>query len=510
MKRYNGIKLITALCLCIVTLCGCNVENLETSVDSEIYSDGNSTAEPDSSQSEQSGSHGAEVIPPEETEPAYVAWMREEKVHEIRIEMAPEEWAKICSNPYSGDYHAADVSIDGVTVKNVGVRTRGHGSLAMAVQVFPDSHKYPFKIKFDKYDKDQTFMGLDELALNNGGDDYSFMRDYIGYESYRLLGGEASCVTFFNVYLNDELRGFYVGVEGIDSSYLDRYFDSHKNNLYEGEDWATLSQWMSLTCLSQKKGKDESKDDIKELVDVIKKMPLGEKGDIERVLDVDSALRMFAVNAVLDNRDGYGGMIAHNYYLYNSNGRFKVLPWDMNAPSVSSKTDIASPTIGVEGYSHMTDRPLAKKLMAVDEYYAIYLDYCKRLNEKLPELRDTVLRLHEMTKEYVANDKNKFGSDNFYENQFSEYNSYGVVYFLEKRNAYLTARLKELEGKPASDIVLNPPPPPPSEEDTSSTVQSEPDESQEAETQQPADGEATQPEMPVTPEQATNENAPTV
>lgn len=506
MRSSNKICLITALCLCVITLCGCDGGNSETFVSSDVFTGGVSSADlSSSSRSEQSS--GVEVLPPEDTEPAYVAWMLEEKVHEIRINMAPEEWQKICGNPYSDDYHAADVSIDGVTVRNVGVRTRGHGSMAMAVQSFPNSHKYPFKIKFDKYDKDSTFMGLDELALNNGGDDYSFMRDYIGYESHRLLGGEASCVAFFNVYLNDELRGFYVGVECIDSCYLDRYFGSHKNNLYEGENWATLSPWMPLTCLTQKKGKDESKDDVKQLISVIDKTPLGEKGDIEKVLDVDSALRMLAVNAVLDNRDGYGGMYAHNYYLYNDNGKFKVLPWDMNAPSVSSRTDIASPTIGIESYSHMNDRPLAKKLMAVDEYYAIYLDYCKRLNEKLPELKDSVLRLHEITKEYVENDKNKFGSDYLYESQFSEYNSYGVVYFLEKRNVYLTARLKELEGKPASDTVINPPPPPPAEEDTGSEVQSEPDEPHNSDTQSFVEGN-NPPEAPAASGQAANGNEP--
>ncbi len=472
MKKIGIIRSAIALMTAAVLLCGCN-NDPRIEVSSGVSSGGGSSSEASSAAGSTSVSM-PEIIPPGEVEPEYVAWMREEKVHEIRIEMDPEEWKKIRGNPYNGDYHAADVSIDGVLVKNVGVRTRGHGSLYLAAETYPNSHKYPLKIKFDKYDKDQTFMGLDELALNNGGDDFSFMRDFMGYEAYRLLGADVSCVTFFNVYLNDELRGFYVGVESIDTSYLERIFDSHKHNLYEGESGASLTKYMPLSYLTQKKGKDESKEDVKRLISVIDKMPLGEKGEIETILDVDSAVRMLAVNAVLDNRDGYGGIFAHNYYLYNENGKFIVLPWDMNAPRVSTRTDIASPTIGVYGYSTMNERPLAKKLMAVDEYYALYLDYCKRLAQKLPELKETVMRVYGMIKENVEADKNKFCSNNLFNAQFTENNSYGIAYFLTKRYDYLMDRLTQLEGKPASATVLDPPPPPPPP--ASSSTQPEPTE----------------------------------
>ncbi len=469
MSILKRMRLLVALLLVIAVFSGCDVrsrsgENVSSDPDAS-----NETSDPTPPVTS-SSAMAVPPSPPEENEPAYVDWMREEKVHEIRIKMDPADWKKICGNPYTGDYHAADVTIDGILVENVGVRTRGHGSLAMATDIFPNSRKYPFKIKFDKYNKDQSFMGLDELALNNGGDDYSFMRDYMGYEAYRLLGGDASCVTFFNVYLNDELRGFYVGVESIDTSYLERLFDSHKNNLYEGENGASLTTYMPLSYLSQQKGKDESKEDVKQLIKVINDTKLGEKGDIESVLDVDSALRYLAVNAVLDNRDGYAGMFAHNYYLYNNNGKFVMLPWDMNAPRVSPWTDIATPATGVYDYSLMNSRPLAKKLIAVEEYYAVYLDYCKQLTEKLPELQEKILRIYGMIKESVEADPNKFCSDNLFNNQYAEWNSYGSVYFLTNRYTYLQKRLAELEGKPASAEVLDPPPPPPPPSSSSSSV----------------------------------------
>lgn len=391
---------------------------------------------------------------PEKTQPEYVSWMLEEKVHEIRIEMTPENWNKLKASPYSKIYYPANVSIDGEVIENVGIKTRGNASLRLTVQA--NTLRFPFKIKFDKYVDGGNFMGLDELALNNGGDDYSLMRDFLGYEAFRMMDGYASCVTFFNVYLNDELRGFYVGVEAVDSSYLERYFNSHKHNLYEGEINATLQAGMSLNCLTQKKGTDTSKTDIRLLIKALSEAPLGEKGDIEKYLDVDSALKMLAINAVIDNRDGYGGILAHNYYFYSADGKLVMIPWDMNAMNISAYTDIASPTIGAYNESHMNSRPLAKKLMAVEEYYAKYLDYCKQLADRLPELKEKVLRVYEMIKPHVENDQKKFMTDWYFNYQYSPENQWGVVGFLNARYTYLQKRLEELKGKPASDSVLNP------------------------------------------------------
>lgn len=476
MRVLKKMRLIVVLLSAVIVLGGCS---LQSDSDSEYNSDvitSSETSEPPQSTS----SSDSIAVPsvPEEKEPAYVDWMLEEKVHEIRIEMDPADWKNICANPYAEDYYAANVTIDGILVENVGVRTRGHASLSIAADTFPYSYKYPLKIKFDKFNKDQSFMGLDELALNNGGDDYSFMRDYMGYEAYRLIGYDASCVTFFNVYLNDELRGFYVGVESIDTSYLERFFDSHKNSLYEGETGASLTSYMPISYLTQKKGKDESKEDVKRLIEVLDDTKLGEKGEIESILDVDSVLRYLAINAVLDNRDGYGGVFAHNYYLYNNNGKFVMLPWDMNAPRVSTWTDIATPTIGVDGYSLMNSRPLAKKLMAVDEYYAVYLDYCRQLTEKLPELQENILRIYDMIKASVEADPNKFCSNNLFNNQFADWNSYGLVYFLTNRYTYLEKQLDLLEGKPAAADVLDPPSPPPASVPSSSESANEPAEAE--------------------------------
>ena len=64
------------------------------------------------------------------------------------------------------------------------------------------------------------------------------------------------------------------------------------------------------------------------LLQMIKALNQGEQ--LEQYLNIDQILRYFAVNTVLVNLDSYVGQFKHNYYLYEENGIFTILPWDYN------------------------------------------------------------------------------------------------------------------------------------------------------------------------------------
>lgn len=284
---------------------------------------------------------------------------------------------------------------------------------------------YPFRLKFDKCVNNQRFLGLDELVLTNSLDDPSFVREYLGYEAFRQLGLAVPYVTFPNLHINGELYGLYVGIEAVDNRFLNRDFGGHGGNLYEAGLEATLTPGMDLEAMEQKKGKDESKADVAELIRVLDEMPLGEKGGIERVLDVDGVLRTMAANAILHNWDDYAGVFCHNYYLYAENGFFHLIPWDMNEtflqtgpmyrPSGGSRQDIATPIIG---NVDPEERPLATKLMAVPEYYERYLEYCDTLRQWLETLPSTLRALLERIAPDVESDPTKFYSYEDFERSF--------------------------------------------------------------------------------------------
>jgi hypothetical protein len=97
-------------------------------------------------------------------------------------------------------------------------------------------------------------------------------------------------------------------------------------------------------------------------------------------------LRYFAVSTALVNFDSYQGNFGHNYYLYEQNGKFTVLPWDLNMafggfnfPGDFSSYYIDEPTQGA-----LAERPLIATLLQNETYK-------KRYHEYLQEIIDTYL-----------------------------------------------------------------------------------------------------------------------
>lgn len=57
---------------------------------------------------------------------------------------------------------------------------------------------------------------------------------------------------------------------------------------------------------------------------------IAEGNDLESYIDIDNLLRYMAVHVFSVNEDSLSGMMAHNYYLYESDGKLNLIPWDYN------------------------------------------------------------------------------------------------------------------------------------------------------------------------------------
>lgn len=454
-------RIIAILILAVFMFAGCaqqrDISELTIFIAEESGYAGNN------SDTESSSEESAPVPEPEKKpeEPEYAEFFKEMKVHTLELEMEQKDWNFLLYNPFAKQYRTANVIIDGERYDNTAIRTRGNSTLKSAITE-SGIYRPPLKLKFDKYVEDRTFKGLDELALLNVAGDNSYAREYIGYEAFRVLDLCAPYVTFFNIYINGKLHGFYVGVEIIDNSFLDRVFDSHKHSLYKADNNSTLLTNMDFSVMEQKKGSDTSKTDLKYLTQVLDEMTLGEKGNIEDILDVDSVLKNFAVNAVLHNWDDYAGYYAHNYYLYLHDGKFYFIPWDMNqicfqwqrhfTDSDGSKQDIITP---VTGGASVSQRPLVNKLLSVNEYYLKYLDYCEQLNAWLKELDESnrLNDIKDMLDENVKNDPTRYYGYYDFVREFSKSYSYGLAYFIHDRSAYLTKRIEQIRTENKNPIT---------------------------------------------------------
>jgi spore coat protein CotH len=165
------------------------------------------------------------------TKTSYVTEIDKTKIISFDISVDEAEWQTMLENAINEEYISADVTINGTTIKNVGIRPKGNSSLS---QVARDdtTDRYSFKIKFDEYVEGQTWKGLDKIVVNNMFSDATYMKEYLSYDIMSYIGVEAPLFAFTDIAVNGETWGLYLAVEDIDSGYLDRVFNG-EGELYK-------------------------------------------------------------------------------------------------------------------------------------------------------------------------------------------------------------------------------------------------------------------------------------
>lgn len=251
------------------------------------------------------------------------------KVTTVDIEIAEEDWADMLENAADEELKQADITVNGKKIENVAIRTKGNLTLRSVIN--SDSDRYSLKIDFDYYDDTQSLFGLKKLNLNNNYSDSTLMREYISYELMEQMGLPTPAHSYMYVTVNGEERGLFLGVEAVDETFLANNYGSNNGFLFKpdgiGSDLKYISEDIQdYTGIGLKTNEDNiEQSKFVEMLDAI-----NNGGDIEKYLDVDEMLRYFAVNTALVNLDSYQGNMKHNYYLYEQNGKFSVIPWDYN------------------------------------------------------------------------------------------------------------------------------------------------------------------------------------
>ncbi|GIO36662.1 hypothetical protein J41TS12_15230 [Paenibacillus antibioticophila] len=252
-----------------------------------------------------------------------------DKVVDVKITIDNGDFQDMLDNASAEEYKEASVDYNGQHFEHIGIRTKGNLSLRSVVQM-SDSDRYSFKLSFDEY-VDQTLDGISKINLNNNYSDASSMREFLTYELAEQMGLPTPKYSYVNVYINNKLWGFYLAIEQIGDAYLNRHFGNSYGALYKGEMTGSGSDlaWLgddpsAYTGLALKS--KTTNDDI--LIDMINELNNG--SDYEKVLDVEESLKYIALNVATNNMDSYIGQNKQNYYLYEDDGIFSILPWDYN------------------------------------------------------------------------------------------------------------------------------------------------------------------------------------
>lgn len=387
---------------------------------------------------------------------------QEDTVNEINIEIDEADWQDMLENPLEEEYHKANVTINGETVGNVAIRTKGNNSLTSVAN--SDSDRYSFKLDFDYYDDNGSYYGLKKLCLNNNYLDNSSMREYISYKIMGEMGLDVPECAYSHITVNGEKWGLYLAVEPVDEVFLAEHFADATGDLYKPEGMGGTGADLvyngddisSYTGLNLKTNLSSS--DGKEILALMQALEDGE--GLEEVLDAEKALKYIAANVALANFDSYLGNTTHNFYLYEENGRFTIIPWDMNLAFGGfggGEVDIYEPTKqGMGGFGggdkrkdkqdndavpnaaenteaqadannqpqppdnadmrgmpsmDSGEKPLVTTLLENETYRSMYEGYLKEIAEKYftqEYMTELVTKIHDLIAPYVQNDPTAF------------------------------------------------------------------------------------------------------
>ncbi len=270
----------------------------------------------------------------------------------------------------------AQVTVDGETVTNVGVRKKGFlGSLSI--------DKPSLKLRFDKYVDDQTLHDvMERMTLNNGIQDKSMINTCLAYHIFAEAGLPAPRCNFATVSVNDQDLGLYIHVEEIKPPFLERHFADSQGNLYEGTVSDFRSGWRGTF---EKKTNEEANDwsDIDAVVAALEDPTSAGLVALDTIVDQDRFFSFWATEVLVGHWDGYAGN-RNNYLFYReSDGPFIFIPWGVD--QVFSLADDPNP---FDEISRPPPSVLAHGAIA----HRLYQDDAGRIAyvSRLHELLDTV------------------------------------------------------------------------------------------------------------------------
>jgi hypothetical protein len=201
-----------------------------------------------------------------------------------------------------------------IAITDARIRLRGNPNFWL------EQNKMQFQISFDEIDDNGRFLGLRKVLFDAATFNRHFLRDRLSLYLMREAGITAPCANNALLYINGEYYGLFTSLEKPDESFLSRVFPGNDTGkLTKRRDWdiekRTDLRLQNLLLASDYEGDGAN----------------GNLPALENLLDVDQALLVYAIDAVIPNSDGpwAGGL---NFYVYDHPGlgKYVIIPWDLD------------------------------------------------------------------------------------------------------------------------------------------------------------------------------------
>lgn len=374
-----------------------------------------------------------------------------DEVLEVNIAIDEQVYAEMIENATDETLVMADITYNGQTLQSVGIRPKGNSSLRDVAN--QEGDRFSFKIDFNEYIEDQTLYGLTKLNLNNLFMDPSMMAEYLAYEMLETLDADAPRTTYVRLSINGDYFGLYLAVEEVNDAFLIAHYGNAEGQLYKPD----MGQGADLVYTSDEASAyaglftdSQSDQDVEQMVALLKAIETGES--LKEVFHVESFLKYLAMSTFTVHLDSYQGSMFHNYYLYDDQGVFEWITWDLNMifngfPG-SSLTDTEATQFLIDEpvKGAMSSYPLVDVIMSNASYVETYHDYLTSLLEAYGDpttFEAHVMSIYDMIKASVQEDPSSFYTYEAFEEavfgQGSE--ALSLLTFVEQRSASIQAQL---------------------------------------------------------------------
>jgi len=296
-------------------------------------------------------------------------------LHEARLDIDPSAWQALRDNYLQNQYYAANLTVDGVAVRQVGIRSRGAGSR--------NEEKPGLKVEFDKYVPAQEYYGYKSLVIDNLTQDASMLRERLSFLVFEAMGIAAPRNAHARLTVNGGYWGLFALVEPVSKPFLEARLGEKSGTLFDYEwqfpyDFSWLGpQPSAYVPLPFQPETNEDRPDVATgLVAFVR--AINETSDAAFVsamagrLDVDRFLTHVAVENAIAEGDGIvGNQGTNNFYLYEygAKNRFVFVPWDKDSTFRSGTWPL---------YWNLETNVLTRRLVADPAKRQLYADAVSR------------------------------------------------------------------------------------------------------------------------------------
>jgi hypothetical protein len=292
-------------------------------------------------------------------------------LHDARITIDPGAWQALRDNYLSNQYYAANFSVDGVAVSQIGIRSRGDGSRSY--------DKPGLRVDFNQFVPGQEYYGYKNIVLDNLTTDASLLRERLAFLVFEAMGIQSPRNSFARLTVNGEYWGVYAIVEPVSKPFLKSRLGEESGYLFDYE-WREYYdfRWKGdnpdeYVPQPFEPETNESKDDVPDglvaFIEAINTAPdAGYAAAMNARIDVDRFLTHVAVENALAEGDGIvGDQGMNNFYLYEygQRNRFVFIPWDKDNTFRAGNWPL---------YRNLEDNVLTRRLTADPAKRKVYVD----------------------------------------------------------------------------------------------------------------------------------------